>query len=119
MSTTIPEDSAEKRGASRYDAVRTSIFLGWWEGEEFRTSAATLRNLSHNGALVHVAARPAEGADLWLCLAGSPPGDWVGVTLVSAAVRPKDSYFKLRFLFPDRCPYEFFKGALHDFTPSD
>ena len=107
--------AADNRGASRYGAVKGSVYLGWWAEPEFRTCAARLIDLSHGGALVHVAIAPPEEPGLWLCLAGAPPGDWVEVEIVVREVLNQD-FVKLRLRFPDSCPYELFEGAVlgHD-----
>ncbi len=103
------EVSDDNRDSSRYEAVKSAVYLGWWDEPEFRTCAAALRNLSHGGALVNVSMRLAEGARLWLCLAGTPPGDWVPVSVVSVTgVGP----FQVRLRFPDSCPYEMFNQAV-------
>ena len=105
------EEFQDSRGSSRYEAVKSAVYLGWWEEPEFRTCAAAMRNLSHGGALVQVALRPTEGAGLWLCLAGSPPGDWVAVTVVSVS-GPVAGPFQVRLKFPESCPYEMFVDAV-------
>ena len=105
------EEFVDSRGSSRYEAVRTAVYLGWWEEPEFRTCAAALRNLSHGGALVHVAVLPAEGSSVWLCLAGTPPGEWVPVSVVSVSGQSPGAYH-VRLMFPDSCPYEMFNGAV-------
>ncbi len=105
------QEFADSRCSSRYPAVKTAVYLGWWEEPEFRTSPAALRNLSHGGALVHVAVLPPEGASLWLCLAGTPPGDWVEVEIVTTA-RPSNGPYQLGLKFPETCPYEIFNSAV-------
>src|SRR3954447_20509113 len=105
------EEFVDSRWSSRYEAVKTAVYLGWWEEPEFRTCAAALRNLSHGGALVHVALLPPEGTNLWLCLAGTPPGDWVLVSVVSITGRDPGP-FQLRLQFPESCPYEMFNSAV-------
>lgn len=105
------EEFVDHRGSSRYDAVKSTVYIGWWEEPEFRTCAAALRNLSHGGALVHVGLRPPENAALWLCLGGTPPGEWVGVSVVEAS-SPRAGEYHLRLMFPDSCPYEMFNAAV-------
>ncbi len=105
------EELVESRGSSRYNAVKTAVYLGWWEEPEFRTCAAALRNLSHGGALVHVAILPGESETCWLCLAGTPPGEWVPVSIVSVT-GPAPGPYQVRLKFPESCPYEMFNGAV-------
>ena len=47
------EPSFDNRCSSRYEAVKSAIFLGWWEELAFCTCIAVLRNLSHGGAFVN------------------------------------------------------------------
>jgi hypothetical protein len=105
------KEFADSRCSSRYNPVKTLVYLGWWEEPEFRTCAAALRNLSHGGALVHVTVRPREGASLWLCLVGAPPGEWVEVSVVSATTAT-DQVHHLGLKFPESCPYEMFNAAV-------
>lgn len=102
---------SDNRGASRHGAVKSAIYLGWWAEAEFRTCAARLVDLSHGGALVHVAILPPEETGLWLCLAGAPPGDWMEVEVVARETVSED-FVKLRLRFPESCPYELFEGAV-------
>ncbi|MCA1686438.1 MAG: hypothetical protein LC745_10790 [Planctomycetia bacterium] len=111
------EEFVDSRGSSRYEAVKSAVYLGWWEEPEFRTCAAALRNLSHGGAMVHVALLPPEGSGLWLCLAGTPPGEWVQVSVVTAAGRAPGPY-QVRLMFVESCPYEMFNGAVLGITPA-
>lgn len=110
----MPERSADTRNSSRYPALRSAVYLGWWEEPEFQTCAAALINVSHGGALVHVAARPPEreGQGMWLCLAGRPPSEWTEVAVVSCET-PVAGLFQVRLQFVDSCPYDVFKAAVH------
>ena len=107
----MDEWSMDHRCSSRYEAVKHAVYLGWWHEPEFRTCRAELKNLSHGGALVHVAIVPPESASLWLCLVGSPPSDWVEVAVV-AVTSQHDGLFQLRLKFPESCPYEVFNAAV-------
>ena len=107
----MPEEFVDSRCSSRYETIRSAVYLGWWDEPEFRTCAAALKNLSHGGALVHVAVLPTEGASVWLCLAGTPPGEWVLVSIVSVTGKAPGA-FQVRVRFPDSCPYEMFNGAV-------
>jgi hypothetical protein len=109
------EGQMDSRGSSRYEAVKSAIYLGWWEEPEFRTCAARLRNLSSGGALVSVAIAPPKGVSLWLCLAKSPPGEWVEVSPVGRT-SVRDGHYELRLKFPESCPFELFEVAVlgHD-----
>jgi hypothetical protein len=104
-------DEWENRAASRYEAVKSAVYLGWWEDPEFRTCAARLRNVSQIGALVLVALKPPAEASLWLCLAGTPPGEWVEVQVVSSEDLGSGAV-RLRLSFAETCPYAMFEGAV-------
>jgi hypothetical protein len=106
----------DNRCSSRYQAVKNTVYLGWWHEPEFRTCLAELRNLSHGGALVHVAIPPPEGASVWLCLFGTPPGEWVEVAVVSVT-SPKAGEHQVRLRFPESCPYEVFNAAVLGIEP--
>jgi len=109
---------ADSRCSSRYPAVRTAVYLGWWEEPEFRTSLAELRNLSHGGALLRVAGRPPAGLGLWLCLAGAPPGDWVEVDVVDHSVAA-GGVNEVRVKFTEACPYDMFNAAVYGIPRGD
>lgn len=109
------EEIVDSRNSSRYEAVKRAVYLGWWEEPEFRTCAAGLRNLSHGGALVHIAVLPSEARNYWLCLAGTPPGEWVAVAIVSVTGKAPGPY-QVRLKFPESCPYEMFNGAVLGLT---
>jgi hypothetical protein len=101
----------ESRDSSRYEPVRSAVYLGWWEEPEFRTYPAVLRNLSHGGALVTVGASPVRDRPLYLCLASSPPGDWAEVEVVDAEPLFEDVH-QVRLRFAGACPYELFNAAV-------
>jgi hypothetical protein len=103
----------DNRGSSRYSptAGGSAVYLGWWHDEEFRTAPAEIVNLSHGGALVRLASPPPDGPALWLCLARTPPGEWVEVSVVELARGPNRSHC-VRLAFPEGCPYEMFQVAV-------
>jgi hypothetical protein len=103
--------ATDARNSSRYHAVRSAVFLGWWEEPEFRSTPARLLDLSHGGAQVLVGLEPPDGATLWLCLAGTPPGEWVEVKAVDREVLRKGER-RLHLKFPESCPYELFEAAV-------
>ena len=114
----MQENYVDNRCSSRYEPIKNSIYLGWWEEPEFRSSLAVLRNLSHGGALVHLNHKPPEGASLWLCLAGSPPSDWVEVSVIDEA-RLVEGLHEVHLKFPDSCPYELFNRAVLGFAHAE
>ena len=106
----------ERRNAHRYAPARDNISLGWWEGREFRSIAARLRNLSLSGALVQLekgAANPA-GVKAWICLADQSPTHWVQAKTVEVCPESPETPCVLRLEFLDAFPYESFKKAVWD-----
>ena len=108
----MPEEIADSRSAARYPAVKSSVYLGWWEEPDYRTCAASLKNLSHGGALVHIAVSPPDSPGLWLCVGGKPPGEWTAVKVVSVE-HPHEGLYQVHLKFADVCPYDVFKRAVH------
>src|SRR5437867_2066060 len=98
----MEESQVENRCSSRYVAVKNAVYLGWWEEPELRTSLAELKNLSQGGALVQVAIEPPTGASLWLCLAKTPPNEWVEVAVVTVST-PQEGPHLVRLKFPESC----------------
>ena len=72
---------------------------------------ARLRNVSQLGALVLVGLSPPEETSLWLCLAGSPPGEWAEMRVVSREDLPAGGV-RLRLEFVESCPYTMFEVAV-------
>ena len=101
----------DNRGASRYAAVKHSVYLGWWAEDEFRTCAARLIDLGQGGALVHVALMPPPSGGLWLCRGGTSPDAWVEAEVVAREPFLAD-FVKLHVRFPSGCPFELFEGAV-------
>ena len=114
----MQENHIDNRCSSRYEPLKNSVYLGWWDEPEFRSSPAVLRNLSHGGALVHLGHKPPPGADLWLCLVGSPPSAWVEVSVIDEATL-FEGVHEVHLKFPDCCPYELFNGAVLGFPNSN
>jgi hypothetical protein len=107
---TMQPGYVDNRCSSRYEAVKSAVYLGWWEEPEFRTTVAVLRNLSQGGALVNVGLMPPETATFYLCLAGAPPSDWAEVTIVDKH-RLIEGLHEVRLMFSVSCPYEIFHEA--------
>jgi hypothetical protein len=106
----------ERRNAHRYELARDKIRLGWWEGQQFRTVAARLRDLSLSGALVQLeegAASPV-GVTSWICLADQSPTHWVQTETVEVCPELPATPRGLRLRFLDAFPYESFKMAVWD-----
>lgn len=106
--------ASEKRRSYRYDAVQTSVYLGWWEEAGFRTLPAELKNLSYGGAMLVSPEAPPEGERTWLCVSGIG-GDWAEVVVVASAGH-SPGVFEVRVRFVEMCPYEMFTLAVHGIT---
>jgi hypothetical protein len=107
--------SSERREACRYDTVNAPAFLGWWEGTEYRSVSATLKNLSLHGALALVDQLPAADTPLWTCLEGSPASAWVE-TEVIATTKPRRGPYQLRLKFVDPVPFDSFCRAIQQYN---
>jgi hypothetical protein len=122
-----PED---RRRACRYPIDDSPVFLGWWEGDRFRSTTALLIDLSMHGASVVAQEAPKDGP-VWLCPCHSSPSAWAEGTTVAVGRDKKRSLFRkrwhrLRLEFSGPCSYELFKsgtGTGHVFhreaTPED
>ena len=106
----------DRRNAHRYALARADIHLGWWQGQQFQTTAARLRNLSVFGALVQLeegAVGPA-GVKAWICLASQSAKHWVQAEVVEVSPEVPESPCLARLKFLDAFPYESFKTAVWD-----
>jgi hypothetical protein len=101
----------ERRNSHRYIPAKEGICLGWWQGRQFRTVSARLRNLSTTGALVRIDADHPPSKLVWICVAGQAPGKWVQAALVDEpndATKPGE----IRLSFAEPFPYDAFKIAV-------
>lgn len=106
----------DRRNAHRYALARDNIRLGWWQGQQFRTISAWLRNLSLSGALVQLeegAAAPA-GVKAWICLADQSAKHWAQAEVVEVCPELPETPCVVRLKFLDAFPYESFKTAVWD-----
>ena len=108
----------DRRAAPRYPTRGTAAVIGWPEGEEYRTVAATLIDISMGGFSAWVEAFPPRGGPVWLRLDGENPSPWVKAyvieTITSGHLFWARRRVRLRFL--ESCPYDFFKAAIEGFT---
>jgi hypothetical protein len=101
----------ERRNSHRYSPARGSVCLGWWEGREFRTVLAQLRNLSTSGGMVFVEQGCPAAKRVWICLAGQAPALWVPAEVREVeAEQPGAGCIRLSFF--ETFPYEPFKAAV-------
>jgi hypothetical protein len=113
------DSGGDRRAASRYSAKGPPAFLGWYEGDDYRTTAVKLVDVSMTGIKAEVEAFPSSGASVaWLCLVGQKPSQWIEVGII-ATITERHLFrtrrlVRLRFLEP--CTYDFFKGAIEGFS---
>lgn len=106
-----PRDGGrDRRTASRYTA-NGAVILGWWDGPEFRSTRAAMKDVSIGGAAVIVAKRPPKEVPVYFHLDRPAAPDWA-----EAMVRGVDADRKglscVRLQFVDPCPYEVFRGTV-------
>jgi hypothetical protein len=109
----------DRRGAPRYITRGTPAVLGWAEGNnQFRTTSATLIDMSMGGCSAWVANFPPPGTAIWLRLDGARPSPWLKAGVVA---RIKSGYLfwsrrRVRLRFLESCTYDLFKRAIGGFT---
>jgi hypothetical protein len=111
----------DRRVAPRYPTGGTPAVIGWSEGDEYRTVAARLIDLSVGGLSAYVEAFPPRGVPVWFRLDGEKPSQWLKAAVITTIktgcliwVRRR---VRLRFL--EACTYDLFKGAIDGFTHED
>jgi hypothetical protein len=108
-----PAGTQERRTVCRYSVVQDNAWIGWWEGQAFKNTAAKIIDISLRGAMLTVDTFPPKDRALWFC----PPGvsaneEWIEVKLVDARKRifgPR----QLRVAFCKVFPYEIFKAVVY------
>jgi hypothetical protein len=110
---TPPPGVAERRSVCRYAVVQDCAWVGWWEGQEFRSTGAKIVDISLRGALLIVENFPPKDKPVFFC----PPGaaaneEWMEVKLIAAKKRlfgPREIRIAFRKVFP----YEVFKAVVY------
>ena len=98
----------ERRREARYVPLKDRAYLGWWEGEDFRTETGSLRNISSGGAAIRVANSTVPAQEIWLCVVGPSRLTWVG-----GGVKGHEEGI-VRIAFHEAFPYELFKEVVWD-----
>src|SRR4051794_13803083 len=76
----------DRRAAKRYAAKGPPAFLGWYEGDDYRTTSVRLIDISMLGIKAEADVLPgAEDGVAWLNLAGQKPSSWIEVGIVSTS----------------------------------
>lgn len=99
-------DPDDQRQETRYVPVMERAYLGWWEGESFRTELGRLANISAGGAALDVRDDPGVGEAVWLCVIGPNRMGWVAARLLGRHGTI------CRMAFAERFPYELFKSVV-------
>ena len=96
----------DQRQEPRYVPTLERAYLGWWEGESFRTALGRLANISAGGAALDVRDDPGVGETVWLCVVGPNRMGWVAARLLGRHGTI------IRMVFAERFPYELFKSVV-------
>lgn len=109
-----PEISAmpapDRRTTHRYPSD-CLVSLGWWQGKEFCTRPAQLRDISSGGAMVTVEEGSPAQSQVWFCLVGQDKPHWMSAEVLEVMSEPEGNH-SIRLRFPDSCLYEIFKSAV-------
>jgi hypothetical protein len=103
----------ERRRVCRYAVVQDKAWLGWWEGESFQSTAATIVDISLRGAYLTVDRHPPKDQPIWFCPPGITTNDqWLETRMIDARKKflgPREVRLSFRLLFP----YEIFKAVVY------
>jgi hypothetical protein len=102
----------DRRSICRYTVVQTRAWLGWWEGQEFRSTTAHLVDISLRGCMMTVDQLPPKDQPVWFCPPGTTPSDWIEAKLIESKRRlfgPR----VVRLAFRNPFPYETFKQVVY------
>jgi hypothetical protein len=102
----------DRRSVCRYSSLETRAWLGWWEGEEFRSTDASLVDISLRGCMMTVDRLPAQGETVWFCPPGTTPAEWIEAKLVESRRRLLGPRV-VRIEFRNPFPYETFKHLVY------
>lgn len=93
------------------------MFVGWWEGDEFRTTTGLLQDLSLGGASILVDAPAPPKDSVWISLYKIPPTEWVESSVVEVEKTSRVGIFlrsrtQFRIQFSEHCSYDFFRMGI-------
>lgn len=101
-------DAAERRREPRYIPAKRTAYLGWWEGEAFRSSPARVESLSCHGAALLVEHFPAGAGPIWLALIHSGSDEWFAGNAIHSS--PSGGVGRVvRVALSESLPYDVFK----------
>ena len=102
MPDPLRSGSADACTERRYLPARNHAYLGWWDGDAFRTEPGWLEGLSAVDAALEIEADPGPGNAVWLCVVCPERTAWVPARLAERCGR------QVRVAFTERFPYETF-----------
>jgi hypothetical protein len=110
----------ERRSATRYAANNPPAFLGWYEGDRYRSTPVKVIDLSLSGIQVEVEGFPPSQGEVWLSVVGQKPSQWIEVSIVKRSREWQHLRLRrrLRLKFLESCPYDFFEVAIEGFKLS-
>lgn len=101
-------DASERRREPRYIPAKRTAYLGWWEGENFRSSLARVESLSCHGAALLVEEFPVGTEQIWLSLIDSGSDQWFAGTAIHNS--PSGGVGRVvRLSLLESLPYDVFK----------
>jgi hypothetical protein len=112
---TATQTVPNRRQSERYAPADDQAWLGWWEGEIYRKSPATLVDISQGGVKVIALLAPPRRSTTWICLEGLHRTEWVEAEVLEVLRRP-DGAAQVRMVFREICPYTFFEVAVYGFS---
>lgn len=112
----LPGD--DRRKTPRYAAGGTVVILTWPDGDDYRTVAAELKDISFGGGSALVESAPPAQSTVWFRVRGDDTSPWIGATVVGVSrtgLLGRGPRF-LRWRFAESCPYGIFKAAIDGFS---
>ena len=101
-----------RRGSTRYTAVKDCLWLGWWAEDDFVLVNAQLVNISEGGVLIYMERAPVQGQLVWMRLEGtSTPRSLAAKVLDSRWVTLRRRWV-VRLAFQQSCPSDFYETAV-------
>jgi len=105
-------NAADRRSVCRYGVIETEAWLGWWEGQTFRSTSARVVDISLRGCMMTVDQLPPKDLPVWFCPPGTTPSEWIEASLIESKRRflgPR----VVRVSFRNPFPYETFKNLVY------
>lgn len=107
----------ERRSVNRHEAVGR-VALGWRDGPDFRTTEATLLDISQYGTCVQATQAPRNGAPAWMLLGDGAAELWLRGTVIDVSRGWRGPY-TIRVRFDEPCPYELMRASIRGMSIQD